>query len=76
MAATDIPTRQIRDGAITDAKVASGAAIATSKLADGADFVQRDGTVAFTANQSMGGFKLTNLGAPTAASSGFAAQYF
>jgi hypothetical protein len=69
MAATDIPTRQIRDGAITDAKVASGAAIATSKLADGADFVQRDGTVAFTANQSMGGFKLTNLAAPTAASS-------
>jgi hypothetical protein len=69
MAATDIASRQIRDGAITDAKVAAGAAIATSKLAEGADFVRRDGSVAFSANQSMGGFKLTNLGAPTAASS-------
>ena len=69
MSATDIPTRQIRDGAITNAKVAAGAAIDTSKLADGADFIQRDGSVAFTANQSIGGFKLTNLGAPTAASS-------
>jgi hypothetical protein len=69
MAVTDIASRQIRDGAITNAKVAAGAAIDTSKLAEGADFTQRDGSVAFTANQSMGGFKLTNLGAPTAASS-------
>jgi hypothetical protein len=69
MAVTDIASRQIRDGAITDAKVAAGAAIASSKLADGANFTKKDGTVAFTGNQSMGGFKLTNLGAPTAASS-------
>lgn len=69
MAATDIASRQIRDGAITDAKVAAGAAIASSKLADGANFTKKDGSVAFTANQSMGGFKLTNLGTPTASSS-------
>jgi hypothetical protein len=68
MAATEIVTRQIKDGAVTNAKVAAGAAIDTSKLAEGADFVQRDGSVAFTGNQSMGNNKLTNLGAPTAAS--------
>jgi hypothetical protein len=66
---TDIASRQIRDGAITDAKVAAGAAISTSKLADSANFILRSGSVPFTANQSMGGFKLTNVGAPTPASS-------
>lgn len=30
--------------------------------------IKKDGSVAFTANQSMGGFKLTSLGAPTAGS--------
>jgi hypothetical protein len=69
MAATDIASRQIRDGAITDAKVAAGAGILTTKLADSANFILRGGSVAFTANQSMGGFKLTNLAAPTAGSS-------
>ena len=69
MAATDIAGRQIRDGAITDSKVAAGANLASSKLADGLNFTKKDGTVAFTANQSMGGFKLTNLAAPTASSS-------
>jgi hypothetical protein len=51
---------------ITDADVATAAAIATSKLADSANFILRGGSVAFTANQPMGGFKLTGLGAPTA----------
>lgn len=36
--------------------------------ADEADVVLRDGSQAFTADQSMGGNKLTNLGAPTAGS--------
>ena len=35
--------------------------IATVKLADGAKLIQRDGTVAFTADQSMGTHKLTNV---------------
>lgn len=69
MAATDIPSRQIRDGAITDAKVAAGAGIATSKLADSANFILRGGSVPFTGNQSMGGNKLTNVGTPTAGTS-------
>jgi hypothetical protein len=65
MPETTIASRQIRDGAITNAKVAAGAAIESSKLADGANFVKKDGTVAFTGNQSMGNNKLTTLGTPT-----------
>lgn len=68
MADTQIASRQIVDGAITDAKVAAGAAIATSKLADAANFILRGGTIPFTADQSMGGFKLTNVGAPASGS--------
>jgi hypothetical protein len=63
--ATTIKKRQIEDGAIDDAKVQAGAAIASSKLADGSNFTKKDGTVAFTGNQSMGGNKLTNHGTPS-----------
>lgn len=66
MATTQIVQRQIADGAINDAKIAAGAAIASSKLADGSNFIKKDGSVAFTAAQSMGNFKLTNVGTPTA----------
>lgn len=66
MATTQIAQRQIADGAINNAKVQAGAGIVTSKLADGASFIFKDGSVIFTANQSMGGFKLTNLGTPSA----------
>jgi hypothetical protein len=67
---------------IADTDIAAGAAIAESKLAldfstsdlntaiglkaDDADVIKKDGSVAFTADQSMGGFKLTNLLNPTA----------
>ena len=65
MAETTIAGRQIRDGAITNAKVAAGAGIETSKLADGANFIKKDGSVTFTGNQSMGNNKLTTLATPT-----------
>lgn len=65
MAEQTIDGRQIRDGAITDAKVAAGAAIASSKLADGANFIKKAGSVAFTGDQSMGNNKLTNLATPS-----------
>lgn len=68
MTTSTIQTRQIADSAITDAKVAAGAAIATTKLALSGTITLKDGTVAFTGNQSMGGNKLTNLATPTAAS--------
>jgi hypothetical protein len=65
MAATQIRgNTQIMAGTITNTEISASAAIATSKLADGANFVQADGSVTFTADQSMGGFKLTNLAAP------------
>jgi hypothetical protein len=52
---------QIMVGTITADRFVTGLNLATSQLADGAEFVKRGGTVAFTADQSVGGFKLTNL---------------
>lgn len=68
MPSTQVVQRQIADGAINNAKVAAGAGIVTSKLADGAEFIQRNGSVPFTGNQSLGNNKVTNLGTPTAGS--------
>lgn len=68
MPTTQVVQRQIADGAINDVKVASGAAIASSKLADGANFIKKDGTVVFTGNQSLGNNKITNIGTPTTGS--------
>lgn len=64
MSSTQVVNRQIADGAIDDVKVKAGAAIATSKLADAANFILRGGSIPFTADQSMGGNKLTNVSAP------------
>jgi hypothetical protein len=49
MAFSKIRGAQIRDETLFDAHIAATAAIATSKLADGALFVKSDGTVPFTA---------------------------
>lgn len=65
MANTTIPGRQIADSAITNVKVAAGAGIETSKLADGATFIRSGGSVAFIGNQSMGNNKLTNVATAT-----------
>src|SRR5258706_858258 len=66
--ATQLRRSQIRAGEITDNEINSSAGIATSKLADGTKFIQKDGSVSFTANQSVGGHKLTNVDAPVSAS--------
>jgi len=66
MPETTIAGRQIRDGAITNAKVAAGAAIDSSKLADGANFIKKDGTVAMTGNLDFGNQKGVNVATPTA----------
>ena len=55
MSLTQISQRQIADGAINDAKIAAGAGILSSKLADGG-----------TGTQSMGGQILSNVGTPAA----------
>lgn len=66
MSTTQIQQRQIADGAINNAKVAAGAAIASSKLADGAEFLKRDGSVAATGNLAMGTNRVTGVGMPSA----------
>jgi len=58
---------QIIAATIGNAEIAAAAAIATTKLADSANFILRTGVTAFTADQAMGGFKLTGLGTPVAA---------
>jgi hypothetical protein len=65
MAITKIKKSQLDALNISNADIDSSAAIATSKLADGANFLRRDGSLAFTADQSFGGFKATNLAAPS-----------
>lgn len=62
--ATQIRTRQIADEAITNAKIASGAAIATSKLADGASFFKKDGSVAASGAFDMAGNLISNVPTP------------
>jgi hypothetical protein len=52
---------QIRPLSVDNSHIASSAAIATSKLADAVNFILRTGSVAFTADQSMGNNKLTNV---------------
>lgn len=64
MALTKIKKSQLDTLNITNSDIDAAAAIASSKLADGANFTKKDGSVAFTADQSMGGFKLTNVAAP------------
>lgn len=51
---------QIMAGTITNTEIKSDAAIALSKLAEAV--IQADGGQAFTADQPMGGFKITGLG--------------
>lgn len=58
---TQITKRQIADGSIDDSKVQAGAGIATSKLAEGADFIKRNGSVAMTGNLNMGSQAITNV---------------
>lgn len=65
MATTETVTRQLKDGQVTAAKIAAGAGIETSKLADGANFIKRDGTVAMTGALSLGSQLITNLLTPS-----------
>lgn len=60
-----ITKRQIKDGAIDDSKIQAGANIATSKLAEGSEFVKRDGTVPMTGNLNLGNNKIVNLATAT-----------
>lgn len=65
MSQTQIAQRQIADGAINDAKVQAGAAIALSKIAGGTSLVKADGTVSMTGALNMGSQLITNLQTPS-----------
>lgn len=56
---------QIMSGSITGAELNAAAGIALAQLTNGADILLRGGSVAATADQNAGGFKLTNLATPT-----------
>jgi phage-related tail fiber protein len=66
---TKITARQISND-LDDANIKAAAGIQSSKLADGANFIKKDGSVAFTADQPMGGHKITGLAAGVAATDG------
>ena len=68
MATTQIQQRQIANGAIADAQVAAGAAIASNKLADGLNFIKKDGTVAMTGALNMGSQVINFVNTPSAGS--------
>lgn len=61
---------QIMDGTINAAKLDPASLIPNSQLVDGANFVKRDGSVPFTAAQSMGNNLLTNVADPVSAQDG------
>ena len=65
MATTQIVQRQIADSAINDAKIQAGAGIQTSKLAEGTEFLKRDGSIPLIGNLDANNNKITNIGTPT-----------
>jgi hypothetical protein len=58
---TTIQQRQIADGAINNAKIQAGAAIDSSKLADGGNFIKKDGSVPMTGPLNMGSQVISNV---------------
>lgn len=68
MAFTLIRGTQILDGTIPLSRLVTGYLIPTANLQAGASFIDKNGSIAFSANQSMGGNLLQGLG--TAVNSG------
>ena len=56
---------QIKSSTITNVEIAANAGIELSKLAEGAELIKRDGSVAFTGDVNLGSNKLVNVAAPT-----------
>lgn len=66
MATTKIRKGQIENLQIINVDIASSAAIATSKLAEGSTFMKNDGSVVPLSDWDFNNRKITNLGAPVA----------
>lgn len=75
MAQTLLRGTQILDGSITAAKFATGLALPTSQLADGASFLKKDGTVSMVSSLNMGGNTITNVGTPVNPGDGASKSY-
>jgi hypothetical protein len=65
MSASAVPKRFILDGSIDDSKIAAGAGIVSTKLADGANFIKKDGTIPMTGALNMGSQLITNVSTPS-----------
>jgi len=76
-----IDAAKIHDGSVSNTEfgyldgVTSSIQTQLDAKADDADVIKKDGSVAFTGDQSMGGFKLTSLGAPTSGTDAATKQY-
>ena len=57
---------QILAGTITTTQISSSAAITDGQLANGANYLKKDGSVTLTASLPAGGFTITGLGTPSA----------
>jgi len=57
--------KQIMEVTIANAQVATDAAIVTTKLANGPDFIQRGGSVVMTANLNLGNHKIVSVLTPS-----------
>lgn len=63
-----IRNTQIMAGTITADRLSDNFNLPTNQLAEGANFLQKNGSVAMTASFNFGGFKGTNIAAPTVSS--------
>lgn len=73
MSATRVTSEFMLDATIVNADISASAGIELSKLEK--SVIPADGSVAFSGDQSFGGQKITNLGAPSAASDGANKSY-
>lgn len=64
MAQTLMRGTQITDGTITAAKLVSGLALPSTQLADGANFLKKDGSVAMTSSFNAGSQTIINVASP------------
>ncbi len=66
MPVSQIDGRQIKPATLDSSHLKSAANIANTQLQNGSTYALLDGSRAWTANQSMGGFRITNLAASSA----------
>lgn len=72
---TTLNPNQLRAGSIDNTKLSANAGVLTTQLADGTRLFFADGSVVATAGWNLGGFKITNLATPTAATDAASKQY-